>query len=649
MPATALYKSVNTNVPYALNIGGATTNDGDILVTASFVKMLQRILLLRSKSTFLTFLLAQLLSFHQVVLLVSSTSSHLFFQGKVYVRRPSSSSSSSQHQHMPYSGFHFLPIATHTHRALHLNPYPIWALINANAHDSTPDSAIAIPTNCNVWPVQACPPDGPLRYGRWRKQRRGCLWGMSLWSEEEVLAGLSLQPTYAQFRSDLEEALHGQDDPALRTAHMIDTLKLLRPGLDFKSKSGSKSESESIDKALQILLHNAIREFGPIPRDVYTAVLSSSSLSSLSSLSSAHQSHSKTLETLTLERLHRLVLTFAHESKLESGAEHILAIIPREGEGVPKLDAWDIRFKSGRIAGRMSDKVLDKVLSEEEEEDTSINIDGSLWAMFRSFRKVRAGCTMARWVFSMIGHRTLCAPSRNSGFVPIRMTPDSNSSSNPNPNPNTPPNLFSTQGSCGRTINIPTSETPHDLYDIITREEGRKPVRIDLSLGNRNTNNTITLDDTKYYIPTNTVDDEDPDSLFDSFMVQRDGDMRTIWISVFRFTILSSSASDARPQSASARGYEEIRRIVGRVRKLVEEMPTEAGGDGMSRKRKASESVDVEMKIKVVYFLVHPGSESTMESQSQPVSWQMPDGWTDDRTEGEVFSLCLQIPDPVAP
>lgn len=411
---------------------------------------------------------------------------------------------------------------------------------------------------------------------------------------------------------------------------MIDTLNLL----DLKSKS------ESIDKALQFLLHNAIHEFGPIPREVYTAVLSSSPSSSLSS-SSTHlsHSHSKTLETLTLERLHRLVLTFIHDYKLESGAEHILAIIPREGEGVPKLDAWDIRFKSGRIGARMLDKVL--LLSkeeEEEEEDTSINIDGHLWDMFRSFRKIRAGCTMARWVFSMIGHRALCAPSpspspsTNSGLsTPIRMT--SNSSSNPNND--APPNLFSTRGSCGRTIL--TSDTPHNLYDIITREEGRKAVRIDLGLGNRNTNNTITLDDTKYYIPTNTVDDDDP--LFDSFTIQREQDNDTVTISFFRFTI-SESSSHTSTGSGSAGRYEEIRRIVERVRELVEEEEEEMRlSVPMSRKRKAP--VDVE--VKVAYFLVHPGP--TKESQSQPVSWQMPDGWIDEY-DGEVFSL--RISDPVA-
>lgn len=240
-----------------LNVGGPTANvggpsptandlDANILVTASFVKMLQRILLLRSdvlhqridaqgvvitgqpgigklylpsslfpsnsirtsdkftnicicmclmrlyvgKTTFLKFLLAQLLASHQVVLLVSSTTSHLFFQGKIYVRR--SDSDQHEHEHMPYTGFHFLP--AHTHRTLH--PYPIWALINVDADDNSPDSAIAIPTNCNVWPIMVCPPDGPARYGCWRKQRRGCLWGMGGWREGEVRAGWVPFPSF---------------------------------------------------------------------------------------------------------------------------------------------------------------------------------------------------------------------------------------------------------------------------------------------------------------------------------------------------------------------------------------------------------------------------------------------------------------------
>lgn len=47
---TALYDpdTHNLHLPYKLNIGGATTKDAEILVTAAFVRMLRRILLLRS-------------------------------------------------------------------------------------------------------------------------------------------------------------------------------------------------------------------------------------------------------------------------------------------------------------------------------------------------------------------------------------------------------------------------------------------------------------------------------------------------------------------------------------------------------------------------------------------------------------------------
>lgn len=45
--STVLYHS-DTNLPYKLNLGGADARDDEILVTAAFVKMLQRILLLRS-------------------------------------------------------------------------------------------------------------------------------------------------------------------------------------------------------------------------------------------------------------------------------------------------------------------------------------------------------------------------------------------------------------------------------------------------------------------------------------------------------------------------------------------------------------------------------------------------------------------------
>lgn len=116
-------------------------------------------------------MLARLLSTKQVVLFSSSSLLYLFFDGRVYLSTTG----------------HFLNLPKHREK------YDLWALVDLDIQSSGP----SVPVGSHIWTMQVSPPD-PSRYKDWRKQANAALWGMPLWSMEELLAGyvLAFYPTW---------------------------------------------------------------------------------------------------------------------------------------------------------------------------------------------------------------------------------------------------------------------------------------------------------------------------------------------------------------------------------------------------------------------------------------------------------------------
>ena len=117
------------------------------------------------KSTFLNFMLAQLISAHQVVLVCKSSETHLFYHGQVYSRSTG-------------AGLCGLPTRQQTRYC------PIWALIDVDYQDRGPP----IDDGSNIWPIQVSSPK-PVRWKSWSKQNGAAQLGMSLWSIEELTEG----------------------------------------------------------------------------------------------------------------------------------------------------------------------------------------------------------------------------------------------------------------------------------------------------------------------------------------------------------------------------------------------------------------------------------------------------------------------------
>ena len=117
------------------------------------------------KTTFLKFMLTQLISAGQVVLLCDSYEVYLFYHGQVYLR-------------LTVFGFGELP------RHQHMRYCPIWALIDMDYNDHRPP----ITSTSNIWPIQASPPN-PIQWKLWVKQNTAAVWGMPLWNMEELMQG----------------------------------------------------------------------------------------------------------------------------------------------------------------------------------------------------------------------------------------------------------------------------------------------------------------------------------------------------------------------------------------------------------------------------------------------------------------------------
>ena len=117
------------------------------------------------KTTFLKFLLTRLLVAEQVVLLYDNINAYLFYHGTVYFQ-------------LVNDGFGPLPEP---------NPAsyrPVWALMDVDPNDRDP----YISGDLDMWPIQVSPPN-PVRWRNWSKQLGAALFGMPLWSPEDLVKG----------------------------------------------------------------------------------------------------------------------------------------------------------------------------------------------------------------------------------------------------------------------------------------------------------------------------------------------------------------------------------------------------------------------------------------------------------------------------
>jgi len=538
------------------------------------------------KSSFLKFLLAWLLSDGQVVLLCNNDQSYLFYRDKVYNRKTS-------------LGFLHLPVHIMAPNRT------IWTVIDVDYLNGGPP----IRSDPIAWPIQASSPV-PIRWKSWHKQLKAALWGMPLWSLEELIEGyalssfyhpsqgpsltvlypssLSLSPEYNTLRGILEKHLplvdgltapktgDPQVDAILEVLH-LDRVRekavaeaVAAVAADDGVGAPAKDEDEDmpdqadqsittaheVKQAIRILVRNATEEFGFIPRDVYDSIMD---------LPDMRSQHAQALSRLDYSSLKALIDTFSRDKELDKTSHRVVVVFPVEN--IRRNDLWGIDFKSIRIA---EDAVVTMWRKERQH----------LREMYDGVRALPDGSVMAGRIFEEIVHRLFCEGSKLP-YGPMIS------------NGAEPPTFF-------------TSTDPPTLH-LPPFSDGLVELRVDFKSKLSN----VTLDSGRYYIPTTTNH-----PLFDSFTI--DTDSRPVIISVFQMTISSK-------HEGSAKGYFHIRQLKTHVRKLLK--------DG---RRSAPD-------IKARYFLVCP--DDGIERR-----WEMPAGWWDGERNthrGDVF--CLRVPSPRLP
>jgi len=241
-----------------------------------------------------------------------------------------------------------------------------------------------------------------------------------------------------------------------------------------ESTDGKPSQPEDpVDCAFEVLVDNAIEEFGLAPRDVYGGVFQ------------LLQTKMRHTDQVNYSKLKHLVGVFSRDLGLDMFSHYVVAVKPHYL--TPSQDRWEIHFKSTRIARRVVELMRSK-------EDDHIRDTYAL------LHKIPEASYLAAPVFEAIAHRVLSGRY----IQPIPMLAD-----------NSIPPTFTTDGT-------PLSPSTPPLDHV----KATRLLDLFYELS------SVTSSNDQYYIPTPTNN-----PLFDSFTIDIDADKRTAMISVFSITI----------------------------------------------------------------------------------------------------------------
>ena len=328
---------------------------------------------------------------------------------------------------------------------------------------------------------------------------------------------------------------------------------------------------DDMENVLKILMRDAVEEFGFIPRDVYDGILGADDLKSR---------HSIAVNRLDYDQLKEIVGSFSMDRGLGFEYWHrVVVVFPLPPGNQIGSDRWAIDVKFVRIAR----KVMGLMCLRESER---------IREMYRFFHESPESSALAGWFFEAIIHR-LFSSGWNSGTASQPIPMDSRG---PSDSP-----LFS--------ADPPSSTSDTTLLSL--RPEARSVTEVDFAPRELI---DVTLDSDRCYIPSAANR-----PLFDSFTIDVVPPTRekpaTGIISVFQMTTSKS-------HKGSAEGYPHIRKIMARVRNLLQK--------GYSNPT-----------VEVVYFLVCPHDQSQHQ-------WQMPAGWEKsvERNNHRSECFCIRMPVP---
>jgi len=548
-------------------------------------------------------MLAWLLSAQQVVLLCNNHCTYLFYRDQVYFRPTKLGFVDLLHVHRE-----------HPSRS-------VWGLIDVDRQDHPPP----IPSSGTVWPIQASS-EKPIRWKAWHKQVNGALWGMPLWSLEELVEGyvlssfyllprgssltpqnlcsLSLSPDYNTLRSILEEHLPhlgGLTAPKTGNSRVDAILEVLHLEREREMAAvvaaatvEQEQEQEEQEEATAEEYPGELRDDTSAPATdqdqvyqteqqqvpVYKIEQALTTLVRIATeefgfiprdvyegilnLPEMRRQHAKPSGSLDYSRLKDLIHALVRNRELDVASRPMVVVFPTENRTTS--DQWEIDFKSMRVAEHAAEMMRQTT-------------GQHMWKAYDSIRRLQCGSILAGRIFEEIAHRVFC---ERSTLLCRPMISEGTE----------PPTFVTSIG----PLSLRLSPFPG----------GRLRTRVDFKTKLSN----VTLDSNEYYVPAAS---DNP--LFDSFII--DAHSRPVVISVFQVAIASK-------YEGSAEGYFHIRRLRVHVRRLLKD----AG-------------YVCPPYIKVRYFLVCPDDGSERR-------WEMPAGWSEGSKgshRGDVF--CIRVRPPV--
>ncbi|KAG6815935.1 hypothetical protein H0H93_008776 [Arthromyces matolae] len=432
------------------------------------------------------------------------------------------------------------------------------------------------------------PSPDPALYRRWCRRRGAVIWGMDLWTSEELLNGLQVQQTYPAFeeglKSLLQGCLDGSSNQSLEIRAAIRAAKILKHHTENTLATGdsvalpvtsSKSNSlaMSLNDALRVLIDNAVQLYGPIAQEVFNAVLHFNPPKNYLAL----------LDIATL----KTIVNHAQDCNfdaIEISHSTVLRVQPIPPQH-QRLSLWEIAFQSDWVAKKAFQQMQDLTPSDLRSHFSVYN------------RTDSATSTLAGQLFEMTSHLLLCRGEFDYHYHEMQMT-----------------NI----DKVGSSNSAVYSDQPSGI--VPKRKEQRDVIRFNNESLQRQLVESKSGD---YFLPDLTYY-----PFYDAFFYEQIGDETTLYI------LQTSSASDHR---GSSQGYGSIRHITHFLR-----TGHHLNGKGVDAPQSKRYRMEVDVTIK--YMLVYPFEEGK-PCHGNP-SWQMPQGWDEFNQQKDLEEL-VKVKDQV--
>ncbi|KAI0045389.1 hypothetical protein FA95DRAFT_127746 [Auriscalpium vulgare] len=562
-----------------------------ILMRESYRKLLDRILELQEsrpekgvvitgqpgigKSIFLCVLLIKILGRGEpVVFGWKPRRLYLFYNGKVYTPRIET-----------VFDFTMLPQGAE----------PMWALIDALCVGGMAPEALA---DAKIFLVlsSAFPIGDDIRMGR----REALIWGIPLWSREELVEGLKLHRYYEKLRGLVVARQNLEHNDAL-LQYINDALALLSNlGESAAHSAAGNTVEPTADNVIPVMIELAVEQVGFIPREVCRILWQERHLIPVMIELAVEQVGFIPREVCRILWQERHLI---HATAIATSNTIVEAISVVNAGGLPTTEFLE-----------RASKVLDSICITPTA-DCSIDRDDQFTIAFKSVsveQQLTKACaerldTLAerifstcenfpavRWAFETMAHCRL----RQGGTLELHKM---------NNNGGDPP-VFTTA----------TTPPASSSYKLTMR--AREAVTLDFSKPG------FDVSEEEYYASASN------NTPFDAFFVDTSGgsggDRRvTVWV---------LQMTTANEHGGSEHGYIFIRNVIEAVRRRAEVWKE---GGKKHDKQRAKKRVKVEPTVQVNYVLVCP-------DDGKPRTWQFPSGWTDNATQadhrGDVY--CVRIP-----